>query len=148
MNDIKKHFLNYELSKELKVLGFNEPCLAYYEVLGYKSPKLRFVEYEEDNPIHNNINFNDPTAPLISQVFNWLLSVHNIDTCIFRADNKKYLFLIDYKDSQYYLFEDKLRLIDSVNDKGIYDSPICYETKQLAELEAIKECIKIIKEKK
>lgn len=140
MNDIKEHFLNYELSKELKELGFSELCLAWYSDKDY----LQYIDTPEDNNI--KVDFtkeecgfdysNSCSAPLISQCKNWFNEKHNIDYEIVRD----YDFVEEYltNDYNYYI------CLNNKPNKKIYKS--CNSYKE-AELEAIEQCIKLIKEK-
>ena len=65
---IEKKFIPYELALELKQLGFDEPCLSYYD----KEEKLcrSLLEYpiiNSKNGFHHSHNI--ITAPLFQQAF-------------------------------------------------------------------------------
>ena len=69
---MKKYFCNYEQSLALKELGFDEPCLAWYNWTG---KELIFT-----NNQHVDI---DPTnAPLKSQVFDWFRKKYRLSVLI------------------------------------------------------------------
>lgn len=71
MKELKDYFVSREQAESLKELGFDEPCLAYYNNFGdfYISP----------NP--TNIN-----APLIAQAMDWLLDELGVLTKSFTVD--------------------------------------------------------------
>ena len=81
---MKKHFANYNQSLALKELGFDEPCLAFYQ-----------KEYTEETPVmidddyqyrltgwrtcrNSEIPKHYTSAPLKSQVFEWFRENHNL----------------------------------------------------------------------
>lgn len=61
MNNLEKHFVNYQQSVELKSIKFNEPCLGYYNC----ERDFIFVQGKT-----NFLNCEIP-RPLKSQVFEW-----------------------------------------------------------------------------
>lgn len=70
---MKEQFCTYEISLKLKELGFDEPCLGYYEVSNYLEFgfRLRFIEHEDSNPSKQPSN-KDCLAPLWQQAITWL----------------------------------------------------------------------------
>ena len=64
---MKKEFATYEISLELKGLGFDEPCLGFWN--DYK--RLDFSIFVDKNK-------NLLKAPLWSQVIDWLREKHDI----------------------------------------------------------------------
>jgi hypothetical protein len=76
---MKKEFVPYELALELKQLGFDEPCLGYFDGL----KQLHFCAFE---------NMSDKgfvSAPIYSQAFRWFRENHNCHHTI--NLNKKYV---------------------------------------------------------
>jgi hypothetical protein len=84
---MKKYFVPYEIAKELKELGFNEPCLAIYTnryVGGVDTPVA--IHQQEGMGISGDENslFESPaywwtvTAPLYDQVINWFIERYGI----------------------------------------------------------------------
>lgn len=70
MKDILNHiFTNYENSRELSKLGFDEPCIAFYD-----SGEL----YRNVNEHHYNSEWNGTSAPTHEQVVNWLFDNYGL----------------------------------------------------------------------
>jgi len=82
--EMNKEFIPYELALELKQLGFDEPCFAFYQ-----------VEYHENSPImvddndqyritgfrtckNSEIPSHYISAPTYSQAFRWFREKHNL----------------------------------------------------------------------
>ena len=79
---MKEQFVTYEIALKLKELGFDEPCLAFYQGskdLVQKKPFLKNskqIYYGQDNigvKESPSMNVNNCTAPLWQQAFIWLL---------------------------------------------------------------------------
>ena len=81
---MKKEFVPYHLALELKQLGFDEPCFAFYQ-----------VEYHENSPImvddndqyritgfrtckNSEIPSHYISCPTYSQAFKWFREKHNL----------------------------------------------------------------------
>lgn len=84
-------FVPYDIAIELKNIGFNEPCFAYYnsvdKQLGYCYPHAWHTNKEEKR---------FPTAPLYQQVFHWFKELgyecegHTFDDFYIKAILEKY----------------------------------------------------------
>ena len=78
---LNKEFVPYEQSLALKELGFDEPCIAFYDKLKFfNNTKLCFVSQRVNNSIFNSIK-NDGTlisAPLYQQAFRWFREKHGL----------------------------------------------------------------------
>jgi hypothetical protein len=61
-----KEFISYEQALELKDLGFDEPCLAFYN-----GKFLESTDYDFDNGTSKDIGL-CIVAPLYQQAFRWL----------------------------------------------------------------------------
>lgn len=73
---MKEQFVTYEIAKLLKEKGFNEYCLAYYEI---GKNTIQYVR-ETENPWKNsNIDNWMFVAPLWQQVIYWLEEKHKIE---------------------------------------------------------------------
>ncbi|MFZ4103757.1 MAG: hypothetical protein ACOYKI_03410 [Sediminibacterium sp.] len=94
---MNKEFIPYEQALELKELGFNEECLAYWT----KGINVYYIEFDHYANNHWMFTANDNkdrykmcTAPLYQQVFRWFREKHNLKSCVmFRtsmADNEEY----------------------------------------------------------
>jgi len=65
---MNKEFIPYEQALELKELGFDEPCIAFYEP-GNKQVQVVGVEQRYNNP--ELLRMEDFCAPLYQQAFRW-----------------------------------------------------------------------------
>lgn len=68
---MRDQFVTYEIAKPMEELGYNESCLAYYDLKqGDLTPELSndFEEMDDD----------DLPAPLWQQAIDWLREAHNI----------------------------------------------------------------------
>jgi len=80
---VNKDFTQYTEALELKQLGFDEPCFAYYLAGG-----IRFKEYK-DSQNKNSAFYNNTVCsiPLYQQAFRWFRENYNlissIDTIIY-----------------------------------------------------------------
>jgi hypothetical protein len=70
MGDIRNEFVPIELADRLQLLGFNEPCIAWYY-----GKDLWMVDQKESEPINYRQNpirgGNGILAPLYQQAFRW-----------------------------------------------------------------------------
>tara|TARA_R110000868_G_C10832225_1_gene759450 strand:- start:186 stop:488 length:303 start_codon:yes stop_codon:yes gene_type:complete len=67
---MEREFIPYEQAVELKELGFDEPCLAWYEIDGsVLRPNGTKVMLESTQ---TNSNSDMVSAPLYQQAFRWL----------------------------------------------------------------------------
>jgi len=84
---MNKEFIPYEQALELKELGFNEPCIAYWD-------NEKVFELNEEYLRSSQMDSTWITAPLYQQAFRWFREKHNLKSCImFRTsmeDNKEY----------------------------------------------------------
>jgi hypothetical protein len=137
---MKNQFIPYELSLELKKLEFDEPCIAWYNqngellsdlIIGYESEDFFYVKDDMDKE-------GDAIAPTFSQVFRWfrenyiIFGTINVDQTM----EPKFCYSITrYEPMQF------LEHWDTV----VYNSDLFY-TYEEAEVECIKELIKVVKE--
>jgi hypothetical protein len=120
---MNKEFIPYEQALELKELGFDEPCLTFYN-----GKFLESTDYDFDNGTSKDIGL-CIVAPLYQQAFRWLREKHNWIGGIRNLDRKKHMIVADFvKD------EDNSFMIWADN----------YED---AELKALKKLIERIKNK-
>ena len=76
-----KEFVPYELAWELKQLGFDEPCLAFYE----RSKELIIQECEVTDFHTSSLQC---VAPLYQQAFRWFREKHGLCIVIKPIDDK------------------------------------------------------------
>lgn len=93
---LQKLFAPIEIAKELRVLGFNEPCFAVYAIehqsTDESSTFYRFLtidqlckennEFLATDDIRNSYSGDDVTAPLYQQVIDWFREKHNLHISI------------------------------------------------------------------
>ncbi len=126
---MEKEFILYEQALALKELGFDEPCIAFYE----KSKRLS-IGFNWLNEGGKNSNLQECTAPLYQQVFRWF--------------REKYSLYSHVRESL--AFDNTLEFVTQINgsyvNHGIEDKPINrFETYEEAELECLKKLIEICK---
>jgi hypothetical protein len=85
---MEKEFIPYKQAVELKELGFDEPCLAFYDgketnQVYYNSIRNGLGDYE---PFKNNERLKWFGAPLYQQAFRWFREKYNLKFHI-RQDN-------------------------------------------------------------
>jgi hypothetical protein len=64
---MEKEFIPYEQALALKELGFDEPCMAGYDI----STNQLFIGYEHNHDFYTQ-------APLYQQAFRWFRENHNL----------------------------------------------------------------------
>ena len=76
---MEKEFVPYELAVKLKVLGFDEPCFAYYKDM--KGEKVL---------LYDSMDFDgECNVPLYQQAFRWFREKHGLCIVIKPIDDKK-----------------------------------------------------------
>ena len=128
---MNKEFIPYEQALELKELGFDEPCMAFYEP-NNKEVMVVGVPQRYNDPLL--LRLKDFCAPLYQQVFRWFREKHNLHSEI----------LLDQTSQPKYCFE-----IHKYEDFGNYEEIrigewFLYRTPEEAELECIKHLIKVV----
>ena len=122
---MKNEFIPYEQALELKELGFDEPCLAFYN-----GKFLESTDYNFDNSTPKDIGL-CIVAPTFSQAFRWFREKHGLVGIIKFGTN----------DFTYNVYnEDGMGLLtkESLNFNGNYEE---------AELACLKKLIEIAKNK-
>lgn len=135
MNNLQKHFLSYELSKEFKELGFNEACMAYYEI---KEPnKLKPVPSKDEiNAFCANTNQLLVAAPLVPQALEFLREKYDVvvETLVFdKGFLEKNKFCYQWR-------------VYPTSDNWITGTE--FKTYEQAQLAGIKQVVELIKQKK
>lgn len=99
---MKKQFIPYDQALQLKELGFNQKCLAFYlnkgiQVFGI-DPLLDTLVNENSNVI----------APLWQQAFDWFEKEHHLFSIVRlgKGDPLWYDFLIQSMNSDFYFVEE------------------------------------------
>ena len=119
---MNKEFIPYEQALELKELGFDEPCLAFYN-----GKFLESTDYDFDNGTSKDIGL-CIVAPLYQQSFRW-----------FREKGYRFTLSSDYENGIYYFDVWK-------SNQFMFETDYIYNTYEEAELECLKKLIEIAKQ--
>jgi len=122
---MNKEFIPYEQALELKEVGFDEPCLAFYN-----GKFLDSTDYDFDNGTSKDIGL-CIVAPLYQQAFRWFREKYKLIFHI-ECDYNSFLGYIDGYIPIYSLYP---------------YSRDCYKTYEEAELACLKKLIEIVKNK-
>ena len=133
---MEKEFIPYEQSLELKELGFNEPCLDFYD-----NDKQLFYNSDNENTIHIGGKVN---APLYQQAFRWFREKYNWSTEI-RGANFRASYVIGMPETINYDSLDGFPLVTHWN--YVVDDSGVRKTYEEAELACLKKLIEIAKNK-
>lgn len=126
---MEKEFIPYEQALALKELGFDEPCLDFYD-----NNKELFYNHENKEKIHIG---DSVKAPLYQQAFRWFREKHKLTSGI-SVYCKKF---VDENNKICDLFEPAI-----VNEvKSLWTEG--FNTYEEAELECVKKLIEIVKSK-
>jgi hypothetical protein len=125
---MEKEFVPYEIAGQLKELGFDEPCLAFYNG---KFLDLGVWDWEYPVGEKRKDIGECPQAPTFSQAFKFIREKYNLIGLVEGGyDNGKNIFT-------YVIWEG---FKDIITDDY-------FETPEEAELECLNELIKMVKEK-
>jgi hypothetical protein len=126
-----KEFIPYEQALELKELGFDEPCVAFYE-----ESKRLYIGFNWLNGGGKNSNLQECAEPLYQQAFRWFREKHNLFGCIDLHTSTPIHWYI--------------RIDDIIKNDYVYhseDNDLKFKTYEEAELECLKRLIEIVKKK-
>jgi len=138
---MEKEFVPYELAVKLKELGFDEPCLGFYNHQG----QLILMAQEDESSIEMYKNSYvemgmQYAAPLFQQVFRWFRKKyswqHSID-----ATSDQHSFELGYN---YWIWNNKTGEEYHTMPKNRPTGDWEYETHEEAELECLEKLIEII----
>ena len=121
-----KDFTLYPEALELKQLGFDEPCLGFYE----RNQELIIQECEVTDFHKDSLQC---VAPTYSQVFRWFREKYKLKYCIIPLVCEQ-----GYSDLYESRIHQEKHSISRIGNYKIYEE---------AELACLREMIKIIKEK-
>ena len=83
---MENEFIPYPLALRLKAIGFDEPCLAYFDAEKlFKFPGTTMCN-------RNFLDLLTVTAPLYQQAFRWMREKHGVYSSIFFEDDTKYYY--------------------------------------------------------
>lgn len=139
---MNKEFAPYDISLEIKKLGFNEPCFGYYvsgelrgvnlgldELGGVEPYYKRFGFHTICNSDINNMEKSVVTSPTFSQAFRWFRNVHGLNGMV--EGCKKYGF-------EWCIFPDIDHYIKPPNNFDNYED---------CEIACLRRLIEIVKER-
>jgi hypothetical protein len=81
-NNMKELFIPYEQALALKELGFDEECLGYYFYNGSLNKWSLIIDNEQCEYLKTI------SAPLYQQIFRWFREKYNLDSWVYRPDEK------------------------------------------------------------
>jgi hypothetical protein len=125
---MKKEFIPYEQALSLKELGFDEPCFGYYEY------SKNFLITDSVFYTNSELKNNGITTPLHQQAFRWFREKYNLfcEIKIDRTTEPKFCFdIFQYEHFGNY-------------EKIEVEEWYLYRTQEEAELECLKELIRIV----
>jgi hypothetical protein len=85
---MQKEFVQYELALRMKQLGFDEPCLNFYHVVGGFYTSCVYIESQEDIKELCD-NGKQVLAPLFQQAFRWFREKYDLHHVIHHFTHKK-----------------------------------------------------------
>jgi hypothetical protein len=121
---MKNEFLPYQIALDMKSIGFNEPCFAFYN----NAEPTPYVKQDFNDELRE-IYIGDFEAPIYRQVFRWFREKYNLISSVAAI----------YKDETRTDFEFRYYI------QGYEDEELFYETYEEAELECVKKLIKLCK---
>jgi hypothetical protein len=134
---MEKEFIHYEQSLALKELGFDEPCLMYWNDFGKTSINRFQLHNKIDEWCQNYIE-----APLYQQAFRWFREKYGLDYSInpfYYPETTKIRFRWDYFKFIYHEVPNRRKFESFGGGEA---------TREEAELECLKKLIEIVKTKK
>lgn len=98
MYKIDNEFVPYVESLELKKIGFNEPCFAYFNTTNNNSicfvDLFGFIKEKEDEDYHVNSLEKKVSAPTFTQAFRWLYHVLGVEDCKIPLNHESQMLLL------------------------------------------------------
>lgn len=134
-------FIPYEEALAIRQLGFNEPCMAIYYSKDKSFSWHHHIDHTNQEPLLESGEYNI-SAPLYQQAFRWFREKHKLhpfimsDNCVKDTYGYNIGFLTE---------EDDLHMMEGICKVEVKLEFKIYEK---AELECLKQLIKIVKEKK
>ena len=143
---IEKELVPHELSLRMKLIGFNEPCLAYYSkyndsnrpphlAINFKhslksNSDFRYLQTRPSGEgLFIGIDEGGCACPFITQAFRWFREKYGLFTQVERGQNP----------TNYY------PIIDNVSHR--YNADLWFDTYEEAEIACLEELIKMVEEK-
>lgn len=142
---MNEEFVPYPEALELKEIGFNKSCLAYWFNEHPENPEGQCIVYYkkpwDNKKILNGVIREYSLAPTFSQAFRWFREKHNLHAEPYTADMGAIEYSFQIRD----LFSEKY-IYDNFNGAGASYTGT-FNTPEEAELECLRELIKLVKNK-
>ena len=97
-----KEFIPYQQGLQLKELGFDEPCWAWWHI---EDCDIRFCYSDQRSPIINSRETEIVGLPTYSQAFRWFREKCDLYVDLFVDDDKTFGFMISYFLDKDYFYE-------------------------------------------
>lgn len=134
---MEKEFIPYEEALELKELGFDEPCFAYYGISRIYQTEGEIMLEERQVSMTGNLAEKICLAPIYQQSFRWFRDNYNI-YCEINVDTttepKFYFIIKQYEQAQFF---------DGFREHTM--SEVLFRTYEEAEIYAFRKIIEIVK---
>jgi hypothetical protein len=137
---MEKEFIPYEQALALKELGFDEPCIAFYEPNNEKV-MIVGVPQRYNNP--TLLRLKDFCAPTYSQAFRWFREKYSWQHSM-EPTADQHRFEVGYN---YWIWNSKTGEEYHTMPKNRPTGDWEYETYEESELECLKKLIEIVKNK-
>jgi hypothetical protein len=129
-----KDFTLYPEALELKQLGFDEPCFAFYdESLYFPNNENQYGTF-----CNQKLDASSCSAPTYSQAFRWFRDKHQLVHHMYWVYKKMY-------DGVDWIFH--IKGINMINNNVVPHDETRFETYEEAELACLKKLIELIKNK-
>ena len=128
---MEKYFIPYEIALELKELGFDEPCLAFYWNTGKFYTTAEYphsIETHKQNQL-GDYNYDSTSAPTFSQAFRFFRDKYELYYTIEGSIKEGFQYFV-------YTYEYEIK------------SEELFNTYEKTELVCLVKLIEIVKEKK
>jgi hypothetical protein len=132
---MEKEFIPYEQALALKELGFDEPCVGFYNIRGLFVPDYKVTKLQIDNLRLERCCL----APTYSQVSRWFREKYDLDYSIKPVYGKKHY--MKYR-CNIYSNEQLLQVM-----KYYFPDNPYFDNREEAEIECLKKLIEIVKNK-
>jgi hypothetical protein len=148
---MSKDFIPYQEALELKELGFDEPCFAFYN---YNSQLCRYMNPDKDwNSLNHQqlknskITLPDThTAPTYSQAFRWFREEHDLDYSLLPESSSGHK--LSTRTFNIVIYKYYMNMNVQAETVRIDGKIARYNKREEAELACLKKLIQIVKENK
>jgi hypothetical protein len=136
---MEKEFVTYEQALALKELGFDEPCIGYYENNG----KNNLLVTDSVNFTNTDLKVEGISSPLYQQAFRWFREKCSIQATI-EPTKDQYRFELGFN---YWIWNTKTAEEWFTEPRDRPAGDYVFDTYEEAELACLEKLIEIVKEK-